>query len=75
LLADDAALVCSCREDLVLVVRIFNKVAGELGLTLNVPKTSCWLLALVSLDQYLGSMVEACGGIYTVAGEVGCRMA
>ena len=66
--------MCSCREDLVLAVRIFNKVAGELGMSL---RQSCWLLALVSLDQfkYLGSLVEARGGVYTVAGEVNCRMA
>ena len=35
----DAALVCSCREDMVLATRMFDEVASELDLTLSVPKT------------------------------------
>ena len=38
LFADDATLVCSIRENMVLAVRIFDKVATEHGLTLSVPK-------------------------------------
>ena len=39
LFVDDAALVCSCWENMVLAARMFDKVAGESGLTLSVPKT------------------------------------
>ena len=39
LFADDAALVCSCRENMVLAARIFDEVATGNGLTLSVPKT------------------------------------
>ena len=39
LFADDAALVCSCREEMILAARMFDKVATEFGLTLSVPKT------------------------------------
>ena len=91
LFADDAALVCSCREDVVLAARIFDEVATENGLTLSVPKTRLLVaglgltiddLAPLELDggvvevveqfKYLGSLVEACGG---VVGEVSCRIA
>ena len=36
---DDEALVCSCRENMVLTARMFDEVAGKSGLTLSVPKT------------------------------------
>ena len=49
LFADDAALVCSCREDVVLAARIFDEVATENGLTLSVPKTKLLVLDLDSL--------------------------
>jgi len=39
LFADDAALVCSCREELVLATRMFDEVASKVGLILSVPKT------------------------------------
>ena len=39
LFTDDAALVCFCRENMLLAARIFNEVATEHGLTLSVPKT------------------------------------
>ena len=38
LFADDAALVCSCRENIVLTARMSDEVANENGLTLSVPK-------------------------------------
>ena len=44
LFADDAVLVCSCRKEMILAVRMFDKVATEFGLTL---RRSCWLLGLV----------------------------
>ena len=42
LFAGDAALMCSCREHMVLAARIFDEVATENGLTLSVPKTKFW---------------------------------
>jgi len=36
---DDAALVCSCWENMVSAARIFNEVAMDLGLMLSIPKT------------------------------------
>ena len=91
LFADDAALMCSCSEDMVLAARMFDEVASELGLTLSVPKTKLLVTGigltdddLAPLDlhggvvevvdefKYLGSLVEACGG---VVGEVSCRIA
>ena len=39
LVCSDAALVCSCRGDIVLAARMFNEVTTEYGLTLSVPKT------------------------------------
>ena len=90
LFADDATLVCSFRENMLLAVRIFDKVATEHGLTLSVPKTKLLVAGtgltnddLVPLKQdggivtvveqfkYLGSLVEASGG---VTGEVSCRI-
>ena len=42
LFADDAALVCSSREDMVVAAKIFDEVSAGWGLTLSVPKTCCW---------------------------------
>ena len=39
LFADDAALVCSCTEAMVLAARIFYEVATENGFIQSVPKT------------------------------------
>ena len=84
LFVDDAALVCSCREDMVLAASTFDEVATEYGLTLSVPKTKLLVaelrytnddlapLEVVEHFKYLGSLVEACG---RVVGEVGCRIA
>ena len=88
---DDAALVCSFREKMILVARRFDKVATEFGLTLSVPKTKLPvagigltgddlaplelegdLVEVVDKFKYLGSLIEAHGG---VVGEVGCRIA
>ena len=49
LFADDAALVCSCRENMVLVARIFDEVATEHGLTLSVLNTKLLVAGLDSL--------------------------
>ena len=87
---DDTALVCSCREDMVLAARTFDEIATKYGLTLSVPKTKLLVAGLglanddlaplelnggvvevVNQFKYLGSLVEACGG---VVGEVGCRI-
>ena len=90
LFADDATLVCSCTEDMVLAARIFYEVATENGFIQSVPKTKLLVagigltnddLASLELDgglvevveqfKYLGSLVEACGGIVC---EVSCRI-
>ena len=47
LFADDAALLCSCRENMVLVARIFDEVATENDLTLSVPKTKLLVAGIV----------------------------
>jgi len=39
LFADDAALICFSREDMVIMVRVFEEVTAEYGLTLSIPKT------------------------------------
>ena len=44
--ACDAALVCSCREDMVLAASMFDEVATEYGLTLSVPKTKLLVAGL-----------------------------
>ena len=46
LFADDAALVCSCREDTVLAARMSDDVATEYSLTLSVPKTKLLVAGL-----------------------------
>ena len=90
LFADNADLVCSCREDVVLAARTFDEVVTEYDLTQSVPKTKLLVAGLgltiddlapldlnggvvevVEHSKYLGSLVEACGG---VVGEVGCRI-
>ena len=87
LFTDNAALVCSCRENMVLAARMFDEIATECVLTLSVPKTKLLVAGLglttdvlAPLDlnggvvevvehfRYLGSLVEACGGL---VGEVG----
>ena len=45
LFADDAALVCSCRVDMVLAARMFDEVHSY-GLTLNVPETKLLVAGL-----------------------------
>ena len=39
LFADDAALICSSREDMFVAAKIFEEVSAGWGLTLSVPKT------------------------------------
>jgi len=39
LFADDTALMCSSREDMVLAGEVFNEVISEYGLTLSIAKT------------------------------------
>ena len=67
LFVDDAALVCSCRENMVLAARMFDKVAGESGLTLSVPKTKLLVagtgltsddLAPLELDEGVVDVVD-----------------
>ena len=90
LFGDDAALVCSSRDEMILVARMFDKVATEFGLTLSIPKMKLLVAGIgltgddlvpleleagvVEVDRfkYLGSLVEARGG---VVGEIGCRIA
>ena len=55
LFADDAALVCSCREDMVLAARIYNEVATEYGFTLSVPKKK---LVVAGLDLATNGSIE-----------------
>ena len=50
LFADDAALACSDRENLVLAARTFDEVAAEYGLTLSAPKTKL-LVAMLALTN------------------------
>ena len=86
--ADDAALVCSCREDVMLAARIFDEVATENGLTLNVPKTKLLVagfgltiddLAPLELDGGVVEVVEQfkyLGSLVEACGgEVSCRIA
>ena len=49
LFADDAALICSSREDMVVAARIFDEVSAGVGLSLSVPKTKL-LVAGVGLS-------------------------
>ena len=55
LFADDAALVCSCREDMVLAVRTFDEVATKYSLTLSVPKKK---LLVAGLDLATNGSIE-----------------
>ena len=65
LFADDAALVCSCREDVVLTARIFDEVATENGLTLSVPKTKLLVAGLgLTIDDL--APLELDGGVVEV---------
>ena len=50
LFADNAALVCSSREDVVLAAEVFNEVISECGLTLSVAKTKL-LVAGIGLSE------------------------
>ena len=91
LFADDAALVCFCRESMVLVARIFDEVATENGLTLSVPKTKLLVAGIGLTNDDLaplelnGSVVEVVeqfkylGSLVEerggVVSEVNCRIA
>ena len=62
LFSDDAALVCSCREDVVLAARV---VATENGLTLSVPKTKLLVAGLgLTIDDL--AQLELDGGVVEV---------
>ena len=91
LFANDAALVCSFKANMVLAVRIFDKVATEYGLTLSVPKTKM-LVAGIGLTNDDLAPLEQDGGIVRVVeqfkylgslveasggvtGEISCRIA
>jgi len=54
--ADDAAVVCSCREDMVLAARMLVKVASELGLPLSVPNTKLLVVGIGLVDDNLATM-------------------
>ena len=65
LFADAAALVCSCREDVVLAARIFDEIATENGLTLSVPKTRLLVAGLgFTIDDL--APLELDGGVVEV---------
>ena len=49
LFTDDAVLVCSCGEDMVLAARTFDEIATKYGLTLSVPKTKLLVARLVMI--------------------------
>jgi len=91
LFADDAALICASRSDMVIAARVFEEVTAEFGLTLSIRKTKLLVaganltvndvaplklgggsIEVVKELKYLGSVIEACGG---VSGEVNCRIA
>ena len=91
LFADNTALVCSCREDVVLAARIFDEIATENGLTLSVPKTKLLVAGIVLTNDDLAPL-ELDGGVVGVVeqfkylgslveacdrivGEVSCRIA
>ena len=91
LFADDAALVCSCRANMVLAARTFDAVATEHNLTLSVPKTKL-LVAGIGLNNDDLAPSELDGGTVGVveqfkylgslveasggvAGEISCRIA
>ena len=91
LFADDAALVCSSRENMVLAARTFDEVATEYGLTLSVPKTKLLVAGIGLTDDDLAPL-KLSGGVVEVVeyfkylgsmvaacggvvGEVGCRIA
>ena len=67
LFTDDVALVCSCRENMVLAAQMFDKVAGDSDLTLSVPKTKLLVagtgltsddLASLELDEGVVDVVD-----------------
>ena len=64
---DDAALVCSCREDMVLASSTFDEVyvSTEYGLTLSVPKTKLLVAGLGLTNDDLASL-ELNGGVVEV---------
>ena len=65
LFADAAALVCSCREDVVLAARIFDEEVTENGLTLSVPKTKLLVTGLgLTIDDL--APLELDGGVVEV---------
>ena len=65
LFADDAALVCSCREEMILAARMFDKVATEFGLTLSVPKTKLLVAGIGPTGDDLAPL-ELEGGLVEV---------
>ena len=65
LFVDDAALVCSCREDMVLAASMFDEVATEYGLTLSVSKTKLLVAGLGLTNDDLAPL-ELNGGVVEV---------
>ena len=68
LFADDAALVCSSREDMFVAANIFEEVSEGWGLTLIVPKTKL-LVAGVELSPFDLAPLQLNGGAVEVARE------
>ena len=58
LFADDAALVCSCREEMILAARIFDKVATEFGLTLSVPKMKLGCVVFYIFHRFFDDVIN-----------------
>ena len=48
LFADNVALICTSRSDVVIATRVFEKVTAEFGLILTIPKTKL----LIAGDGY-----------------------
>ena len=68
LFADDAALICASRSDMVITARIFKKVTTEFGLTLSIPKTKL-LVAGANLTTDDVAPLELGGGSVEVVKE------
>ena len=68
LFADNAALVCSSSEDMVVAAKIFEEISAGWGLILSVPKTKL-LVAGVKLSPVNVAPLQLNGGAVVVVRE------
>jgi len=64
--ADNAALICNSRLDMIIAARIFEEVTTDFGLTLSIPKTKLLVAGADLTIDDVAPLELGCGSVEVV---------